>query len=130
MFNCEHCKYQITSIRIMEIHYSTFHNKEAKYICDVCGHQSLQKERLARHKIIKHDGAKYSCKYQTTLDGNLTEQKGAADEEIKYPCGQCGKHFTSSSILAQHKRAVHEGVKYPCRQCNYQATSKSNFARH
>ena len=44
MFSCEHCEYQAASSKIMEIHNRTSHGKNAKYNCDICGHQVSQKK--------------------------------------------------------------------------------------
>ena len=48
MFSCEHCEYQVASNKIMEIHNRTFHDKNAKYNCN-----------LEKHKKIVHDRVKY-----------------------------------------------------------------------
>ena len=69
----------------MDNHNKTFHDKDAKYNCDICGHQVLHELNLARHKKIVHEG-------------------------VKYPCRQCGQQFTQKGSLAKHKRAVHEGI--------------------
>ena len=44
MFSCDHCKYQIASSKIMKIHIRTFHGKDEKYNCDICGYQVLHTE--------------------------------------------------------------------------------------
>ena len=80
MFSCDHCKYQIASIKILEIHNRTFHNKVKKYDCDLCGYQVSYKNNLARHKKIVH-------------------------ERVKFPCRQCNYQATSKGNLAKHKRA-------------------------
>ena len=87
MFSCDHCEYQITSSKIMDIHTRTFHFGDKKYNCDLCGYQVSHKNSLARHKKIVHEG-------------------------VKFPCGQCNNQAISKGYLAQHKRVVHEGVKY------------------
>ena len=51
-------------------------------------------------------------------------------EVVKYPCGQCGKEFTSQGHLARHRRSVHEGVKYPCGHCGKEFTDQGNLAKH
>ena len=45
MFSCGHCDYHIASRKIIDIHNRTFHDKDAKYYCDICGHPELQKLR-------------------------------------------------------------------------------------
>ena len=105
MFFCDYCEFRVASNKIMGIHNSTFHSKDAKCSCEICGHQSSLKKGLARHKKIVHNGG-------------------------KFPCRQCNYQVTAKENLAQHKRAVHDGVKYPCGQCNHQATSKGNLDRH
>ena len=50
MFSCGHCKYQIASSKIMEIHNRTFHGEVKNYTCDLCCHQVSLKNSLARHK--------------------------------------------------------------------------------
>ena len=86
----------------MDIHNRTFHGKDEKYNCDICGFQVSNKISLGRHKKIVHEGVKYHCK-------------------------QCHYEATSESHIDEHKRAAHEGVKYHCRQCNHKATSKGNL---
>ena len=62
----------------MEIHKSTFQNKDVKYSCDICGHQVGQKGKLERHKKSVHDGVKFccnQCNYQATKKGHLAEHR-------------------------------------------------------
>ena len=105
MFCCKHCQYQDESNNGLKNHNKTFHDENAKYNCDVCGHQVTSKGNLARHKRAVHEG-------------------------VKFPCGQCNHQATSKGHFAQHKRAIHEGIKYPCRQCNYHATTKGSLDVH
>ena len=79
MFSCDHCKYRIESKQIMDIHNRTFHNRVAKYNCDIFGHQVLQKLSLVRHKKIAH---------------KVIKHKRAVHKGVKYPCGQCRQQFT------------------------------------
>ena len=71
----------------MDNHTRNFHGKVKKFNCDICGHHVSQKNSLARHKKIVHEG-------------------------VKYPFGQYNYQATTKGSLAEHKRAVHEGVKY------------------
>ena len=89
MFSCGHCEYQIASSKIMDIHNRTFHDKDKKYNCDLCGKQVSHKDSLARHKMIVH-------------------------ERVKFLCGKCNHQSASKGNLARHKMAIHEGVKFPC----------------
>ena len=73
MFSWDHCENQISSTKIMDIHNRTFHDEDAKYNCDICGHQVLHKLSLARHRKIVHEWAKH---------------KRAVHEGVKYPCEQ------------------------------------------
>ena len=52
MFYWGHCKYQISSSKIMDIHNKTFHGKIKKYNCDICGHQVSHKSSLVRQEKI------------------------------------------------------------------------------
>ena len=51
MFFCEDCEYQVASNNVMEIHNRTLHDKNAKYNCDICGHQVSHKMSLARQAM-------------------------------------------------------------------------------
>ena len=78
MFSCDHCAYQIVSKKIMDIHNRTFHNKNAKYNCNICGHQVLRKVSLVRHKKIVHEGVRFQCRqcnHQATSTGDLAIHK-------------------------------------------------------
>ena len=72
----------------MVIHKKTFHNKDEKYDCDMCGHQVLQKKSLTGHKKTVH-------------------------HEVKYPCRQCNKEFSNRRNFARHQQTLHEGVLIP-----------------
>ena len=61
----------------MNIHNRTFHGKDEKYNCDLCGHQVSHKNSLARHKKSVHEG-------------------------VKFPCGQCIHQATTKGSLAEH----------------------------
>ena len=67
---------------------SNFDKKDTMYSCDECGHQVPQKNSLAKHKRIVHNGVKFSC-------------------------SQCSYQTTTKGHFAEHQRAVHEGVKHP-----------------
>ena len=69
----------------MDIHTRTFHKKDSEHSCNICGYQVSQKKKIARHKVIVHEG-------------------------VKYPCSQCNHKATTTEALPQHKRAVHEGT--------------------
>ena len=103
MFYSKHCQYQDESNNVLKTHNKTFHDKNAKYNCDVCDHQVTSKGNLARHKRAVHEG-------------------------VKFPCGQCNHQATSKGNLAQHKRRVHERMKFPRSQCNHRATLKGDLA--
>ena len=58
----------------MDIHNRTFHGKDEKYNCDICGYQVSNKISLTTHKKIVHKGVKYPCRQcdnQATSKWNL-----------------------------------------------------------
>ena len=72
---------------------NTYQNSEddnMKHICNMCGKQTLSREKLKQHQAKVHKSKGFNC----------TE----FDQTVKL-----------NSSLSQHIRAVHEGVKYSCR---------------
>ena len=88
----------------MEV-YQNIEDQNVKPICNICGKQTLTKERLKQHQDAVH------------------KSKGVK-------CTECDLWVKSWSSLSQHIRIVHDGVKYHCRQCDHKATSQGNLARH
>ena len=76
-----------------------------KHICNICGKQTLSREKLKQHQNEVHKSKGFKC---TEFDQRVKSKKN----------------------LSQHIRPVHERVKYPCRQCDHKATSKSHLAEH
>ena len=68
--------------------------------------------------------------HEGTTEDNIAEEEKEDHEEVNYPCGHCGKHFSQKGHLATHQRGVHEGVKYPCGQCGLKFSQKTYIARH
>ena len=80
-------------------------DQNMKHICNICGKQTLTKEKLKQHQNAVHKSKWFKC-------------------------AECGNRLKFKHNLNQHIRAVHEGVKYPCRQCDHKATSRNHLARH
>ena len=66
IYSCDHCKYQVASSKIMDIHKSNFHDKDKKYDFDLCGHQVSHKYSSARHKKIVRDEIRFPGRHATT----------------------------------------------------------------
>ncbi|XP_077136679.1 uncharacterized protein LOC143793522 isoform X1 [Ranitomeya variabilis] len=69
---------------------------------------------------------------------NLSNDQSESDDALKtghkggkrFQCGQCGKHFTTSSSLHAHRR-IHTGEKpYSCSECWKCFTDKSSLVVH
>ena len=60
-----------------------------------------------------------------TLCRKRTEEKGEG-----FPCGECGKRFSSSASVRTHFFSLHEPAQFPCRVCGQLFTSKNNEASH
>ena len=70
------------------------------------------------------------CVYEATTEENVAGEQNGEHEEVNYPCGQCGKHFSQKGKMDKHRRVVHEGVKYPCGQCGKHFSSKGDVTKH
>ena len=50
------------------------------------------------------------CVYEATTEENAAGEQNGKHEEVNYPCGQCGKHFSQKGYLTEHQRRIHEGI--------------------
>ena len=45
------------------------------------------------------------CVYEATTEENAAGEQNGDHEEVNYPCGQCGKHFSQKGNLDKHRRS-------------------------
>jgi hypothetical protein len=70
------------------------------------------------------------CDYGTDVNTNYKAHK-AMHEGVRYPCTQCGKHFTANASLQHHVRVVHEKRKdHQCLVCGKKFGACADLKRH
>ena len=148
---CIWCKTSFSKKVELEVHCVEKHAGFAVR-CDVCDYKALRKERLALHRLRKHDlktkgmGAFYCnlCSYKATikysLETHMSEKHKDKDhsseldkKEKAQPrvCEICGKKFAYKRSLDYHREVFHLTKKrVDCEVCGAGLHSQKALAYH
>ncbi|XP_055586960.1 putative zinc finger protein 66 [Uranotaenia lowii] len=103
---CEKCLKWFNNKKNLLRHQRLCINIRGPAICDVCGHQSVNRSALQSHKRLHHS------------------------DKPKYVCRTCGKEFKRALRWKEHE-ANHAGiVLYKCEYCPRMCNSSSNMYTH
>ena len=98
-------------------HMETVHEISISYDCDVC-HESGFKSKLALRVHLLNLHRLHCCICRKKLPSNealLAHRKKHNDEP--FDCRECGKSFSSESVIVQHFFIQHPLTAFSCRDC-------------
>jgi len=116
LVNCSLCRRSISSSQLRQ-HMETVHEISISYDCDVC-HESGFKSKLALRVHLLNLHRLHCCICRKKLPSNealLAHRKKHNDEP--FDCRECGKSFSSESVLVQHFFIQHPLTAFSCRDC-------------
>lgn len=114
-FECPKCPRRFWKKFEFEDHISFVHDKNYKYVCDVC-------KRPYAHK--------YGLKKHSCGSGMKVYVRGGTSDE-KHECEFCGKIFNSPTKLKSHMYQWHlPGFMYECEVCSKGFNNHYTFDKH
>ena len=130
MFSCDHCKYQIASSKIMDIHNRTFHNNHSNVNTIVKSVATLPVRGRSYTSTIKPMWDILVRTMVSPLIGKkkLQSQLISHGEARSFQCKVCKKTYKHASTLTKHTNS--HGVNYPCNKCNKKYIYQDQLKRH
>ncbi|XP_053384658.1 zinc finger protein 665-like [Mercenaria mercenaria] len=131
---CDQCGKSYNSKKSLNLHKSSTHVDERKFICQVCGKAFLTKHHLKNHLITHDDERNYKCRFcDATFKKNdvLKMHENVHTKEQKYICDICGGHFLRRSSLRNHRLTHVPGhQRWKCRYCDTKFRTQSSMMTH
>lgn len=120
---CRLCQAMVNSAQALQNHFRSLHPDEFPYICNICGHKTLEEVRFKRHMLChKPETPRELCticfkefrnKVSLRTHKNMVHKLGR-----KYTCAFCGKVLYSSQYLKKHE-STHTGEKFKGVVCKF-----------
>ena len=109
LYSCDHCDYTTHMKDLCGIHMEKEHKDPSKLVyvqCDKCSYSSKSRGNLINHKRLVHE--------------NYKPKK----------CGNCGKRFSTKSLLEEHIQRFHSPEGILCNDCGKIFASQKLLKRH
>ncbi|XP_039285466.1 longitudinals lacking protein, isoforms N/O/W/X/Y [Nilaparvata lugens] len=110
--------------------------EEIRYPCNRCGRTYNMKSNLQRH-IRDECGVepKFCCPHcnyrsKRKVFNEQDEDLMLIGEEIRYPCGRCGKTYKYKVTDGQDFVVIGQEIRYPCERCDKTYKNRSEMRRH
>ena len=149
VFSCEECHSSFKYLRNSNLHAITVHGQQESYKCLLCTKVITTKRKLKRHLEEQHKvydlenpiGSKESVEFVCELCERSFKRNehlvchmnthAASTSKNKFPCGDCGKQFTTKFSLNRHQMVQsNDREEYQCETCQKTFSSKGNLGRH
>ncbi|XP_055531061.1 zinc finger protein 737-like [Wyeomyia smithii] len=104
---CQQCSKRFPSAARLYSHITRIH-KALPVVCDICGHSSLNRNRLQYHKIKAHTEPTEKCPQCPKvfhLVGDLKQHLITHETEGEFVCAECGEMFKRKLGLDVHTRS-------------------------
>ena len=99
---CQYCQSVFKNAFRLKLHIEKFHEIDPeRYVCEECG-----------EKFSLYSAKQYHFKKHL---------------QIKYPCIQCGKDYSSQHNLQEHIDTKHEKISYVCENCSYEMSFNARY---
>ena len=118
--------------------------KEGKWLCEYCDKQFNDPKGMKKHKKFKHEGFGCECDIcgyiAVTLQGLMKHKSGKHGIKMldvpvemsssSYQCMECGKFYSSPSVLKTHMLIHTDQWPFECDQCDQKFRQKPTLELH
>ncbi|OAD61953.1 hypothetical protein WN48_05520 [Eufriesea mexicana] len=136
IFICPICSKKLISRRVLDQHIRRIHKEDKKFICNIygCTFQCARKSDLDRHKQLHVEQRNIICeqcgKTFTSVSILNDHVLYIHNKERQFICEECGKTFKRNSLLKRHKLSHQQYRPFACMQCNTAFKRSHHLTRH
>lgn len=118
----------------LKVHMNSYHKKELKYRCNICGTHKISQLKLDEHISTTHRNQSVACHIcQKVLKSksHLRQHILSVHNGIKpFACEYCSATFATKNTLKVHTR-IHTGEKpFKCNVCERRFTQLTPMKKH
>ena len=136
IFACPICSKKLISRRALDQHVRRIHKGEKRFACNIygCTFQCARKSDLDRHKQLHVEQRNIVCeqcgKTFTSVSILNDHVLYVHNKERQFVCEECGKTFKRNSLLKRHKLSHQQYRPFSCMQCNTAFKRSHHLTRH
>ncbi|XP_076290094.1 uncharacterized protein LOC143213776 isoform X2 [Lasioglossum baleicum] len=136
IFTCSICSKNLISQRALDQHVRRIHKGEKRFICNIygCTFQCARKSDLGRHKQLHIEQRNIVCeqcgKTFTSISILNDHVLYVHNKERQFVCDECGKAFKRNSLLKRHKLSHQQHRPFACMQCSTAFKRSHHLTRH
>jgi KRAB domain-containing zinc finger protein len=137
---CVICDKTFLTKNRLQKHENASHVQKMKaFICDICGHGSVDKTRYDIHKSTHETERKFKCHYAgckaAFKHNTLFKSHIKQHEKVNtYECDLCHKHFPFYALIKRHMASSHsdssEFRSFACEICGKRTISAAALLKH
>ncbi|XP_017893133.1 zinc finger protein 492-like [Ceratina calcarata] len=135
-FTCSICSKKLISQRALDQHVRRIHKGEKRFACNIygCTFQCARKSDLGRHKQLHVEQRNVICeqcgKTFTSVSILNDHVLYIHSKERQFICEECGKAFKRNSLLKRHKLSHQQHRPFACMQCGTAFKRSHHLTRH
>ncbi|XP_076241959.1 uncharacterized protein LOC143183968 [Calliopsis andreniformis] len=135
-FPCPVCSKKLISQRALDQHVRRIHKGEKRFICNIygCTFQCARKSDLDRHKQLHVEQRNIVCeqcgKTFTSVSILNDHVLYIHNKERQFICEECGKAFKRNSLLKRHKLSHQQYRPFACMECSTAFKRSHHLTRH
>ncbi|CAK9833283.1 Zinc finger protein 723 [Anthophora retusa] len=136
IFTCPICSKKLISQRALDQHIRRIHKGEKRFTCNIygCTFQCARKSDLDRHKQLHVEQRNIICeqcgKTFTSVSILNDHVLYIHNKERQFICEECGKAFKRNSLLKRHKLSHQQYRPFACMQCTTAFKRSHHLTRH
>ncbi|XP_043261861.1 zinc finger protein 92-like [Colletes gigas] len=136
IFTCSVCSKKLISQRALDQHVRRIHKGEKRFACNMygCMFQCARKSDLGRHKQLHVEQRNVICeqcgKTFTSVSILNDHVLYVHNKERQFICEECGKAFKRNSLLKRHKLSHQQYRPFACMQCSTAFKRSHHLTRH